>query len=190
MQFRILRVRRAIDAIMNLRSVLTAVVGGLLCHTVALADTTATFTLPSGVIVRIIEVPFEPSRFKIRGCTDQNSTCLINGRVPAGVAFGLPKTYVKSITVAFNGRSYSLDASGMYNAWGGRPLEVPGGVRYFGGKCFDPKNCQFRGLFSDAAGSFVAEWRVVNGIPIRTVLTDSNDVVTLFMEHIDPPEFE
>jgi hypothetical protein len=78
----------------------------------------------------------------------------------------------------------------MYDAWGARPLEHPGAVRYFGGKCIDSANCQFRGLFSDAAGSFVAEWRVVNGISVRTVLTSSDDVVSLFMKKIDPPEYD
>ena len=128
-------------------------IGGLLTHGVAFADTTAAFMLPRGVAVRIVEAPFKASRFKVQGCSDQDSGCRINGRIPIGTAFGLPKTYVKSITVSFKGRSYPLDASDMCNAWGGRPLEVPGVVRYFGGKCFDPKNCQFRGLFSDAAGA-------------------------------------
>jgi hypothetical protein len=36
----------------------------------------------------------------------------------------------------------------------------------------------------------VAEWRVVNGTAVRTVLTDSHDVVTLFMKNIDTPDFE
>ena len=78
----------------------------------------------------------------------------------------------------------------MYDAWGARPLEVKGVVRYFGGKCFDTKNCQLRGLFSDAAGSFVAEWQIVGGLPTRTILTSSSDVVHLFMNNIDPPVFE
>jgi hypothetical protein len=78
----------------------------------------------------------------------------------------------------------------MYNAWGSRPLEHKGTVRYFGGKCFDAHNCQFRGLFSDAAGSFVAEWRIVSDQATRTVLTDSNDVMHLFIANIDPPEYE
>ena len=52
------------------------------------------------------------------------------------------------------------------------------------------KNCQFRGLFSDAAGSFVAEWLIVDGLAIRTVLTSNNDVVNLFKKNIDPPEFD
>jgi hypothetical protein len=156
----------------------------------AIADITSTFILPSGVEVKIIEAPFQKALFKVEGCSEGDSVCRINGHAPAGIAFGLPKTYVKSITISFQGRSYSLDVSDMYDAWGSRPLEYRGKIRYFGGKCFDLKNCQFRGIFSDAAGAFVAEWRVVNEMPIRTVLTGSDDVMNLFMRNIDPPEYE
>jgi hypothetical protein len=158
--------------------------------TASSADTTASFTLRSGVAVRIVEAPFNASQFKIQSCSDQEPACLINGRVPFGNAFELPETYVKSITVSCKGRSYSLDATQMYDAWGSRPLEVKGVIRYFGGSCSDAKNGRFRGTFSDAAGSFVAEWLIVNGVSIRTVLTDSSDVGDLFMKSIDPPEYE
>jgi len=151
---------------------------------------TSTFTLPSGVKINIVESIFQKSLFKIEGCTEHSSSCRINGQIPFGVAFNLPKTYVKSITISYRGKSYLLDVSNMYNAWGSRPLEYPGVIRYFGGKCSDTKNCQFRGLFSDAAGSFVAEWQIIDGIPIRTVLTGSDDIVDLFMKHIDPPEYD
>ena len=154
------------------------------------ADQLVKFTLPSGVTVELDERTFVASQFKIDGCKENEPKCLINGNIPIGTAFGLPSTYIKSIKVSFKGKTYSLDSRDMYDAWGKRPLEVPGVVRYFGGKCFDSKNCQFRGLFSDAAGSFVAEWRVINGVSIRTVLTDSDDVVNLFMKDIDPPEYE
>ena len=156
----------------------------------AFADTEAAFTLPSGVIVKITEAPFQKKLFKVSGCTGGNAVCRINGRTPVGSALELRKTYVKRISVSYQGQSYFLNASDMYDAWGTRPLEVKGAVRYFGGKCSDAKNCQFRGLFSDAAGTFVAEWQIVNGLSNRTVLTDSNDIVNLFMQHIDPPEFE
>lgn len=156
----------------------------------AFADTKAAFTLPSGVHIKITEATFQKKLFKVSGCTGEGTNCRINGHTPFGSAFEIPKTYVKSIAISYQGQSYPLDTSDMYDAWGDRPLEYKGTVRYFGGKCFDTKNCQFRGLFSDAAGSFVAEWRIVNGLSNRTVLTDSNDIVNLFMQHIDPPEFE
>ena len=147
------------------------------------------FLLPSGVRVEIVEAAFNKALFKVSKCGVHAPACLINGHVPFGNDSELPKTYTKSITVSYQGQSYSLDVSDMYDAWGDRPLEVKGVIRYFGGKCFDAKNCQLRGVFSDAAGSFVAEWRIVGGVSVRTVLTNSNDVVKLFMQHIDPPEF-
>jgi hypothetical protein len=171
---------------MTLRLPLFFAVSTLLAAAPASADTAAIFELPSGVAVRIIEAPFKASLFKLEGCADQDSACRINGRVPFGTPFGLPKTYVKSIIVSFRTRSYSLDASDMYDAWGARDPEIPGVIRYFGGRCLNAKHCRFRGLFSDAAGTFVAEWLVVNGISVRTVLTASGDVIRLFTQNIDP----
>jgi hypothetical protein len=155
----------------------------------SLTDTQATFTLPSGVKVKIVEARFDRKLFRISGCT-KGTACFIDGRIPFGSYSFLPETYVKSISVLYKGQSYSLDVSDMYDAWRGRPLEYKGVVRYFGGRCTDTKYCQFRGLFSDGASSFVAEWRIADGVPIRTVLSDSGDIVNLFMEHIDPPEYD
>jgi len=155
----------------------------------ARADTEAMFTLPSGVSVKITEATFQKKLFKVSGCAEGSTICRINGHTPFGSAFEMPKTYVKSITISYQGQLYSLDALDMYDAWGNRPLEYKGIIRYFGGKCSDTKNCRFRGSFSDAAGSFVAEWQIVNGLSSRTVLTDSDDIGELFMQHIDPPEY-
>ena len=167
-----------------------AILLGCLFSTSALADTTSTFTLPSDVDVTIVESVFDKEMFNVERCPSSGSICRINGRFPYGMDINVPQTYVKSITISFQGTSYALDVTDMYNAWGDRPLQYPGGIRYFGGKCFDKKNCQFRGLFSDAAGAFVAEWWIVDEVAIRTVLTSSRDVVHLFVENIDPLEYD
>jgi hypothetical protein len=140
------------------------------------------------VAVTITEASFENGSFKVSGCTDTSPGCMINGHVPMGLAFGMPKTYVKQISISYLAQTYLLDASDMYDAWGKRPLERKGFVRYFGGKCFDRKNCRFRGIFSDGEGSFVAEWIIVDGVTVRTVLSGSDDIVSLFIKHIDPPD--
>jgi hypothetical protein len=152
-------------------------------------ETTASFTLPSGIAVAIIEAPFEPAVAKIDKCSDGGSICRINGNLPFGAAGDVPQTYVKRITVAVGGKSYDLSAADMYNAWGSRPLKFHDLIQYFGGNCKDQKNCRFRGLFSDAAGAFVAEWQIVDGISVRTILTNSPDVMNLFVRHIEPPDF-
>ncbi len=156
----------------------------------AFADHLVNFTLRSGVAVELDERTFVASQFKVEGCKQHEQKCLINGSTPFGVAWGLPKTYVKSIKVTFQNKTYSLNSADMYNAWGTRPFEIPGVVRYFGGKCFDSQNCQFRGLFSDAGGAFVAGWRIVKRRTSQTIVTYSSDVTNLFIKHIDPPEFE
>jgi hypothetical protein len=148
----------------------------------------STFSLPSGARVAIVELPFAKDSFHVTGCAN-GGPCLINGQIPFGIAFGLPMTYVKSITVSYRGESYELDASNMFNAWGDRPLIVKGAIRYFGGRCADVKHCEFRGIFSDGAGTFVAQWRIVDGKEFRDVLTDSSDIIDLFMHNIDPPEY-
>jgi hypothetical protein len=154
------------------------------------ADKHSAFTLPSGVKVEIVEGDFTDSGFAASECNGQSAKCRINGHIPFGNALTIPKSYVKKLDVSYSDRSYSLDVSNMYNAWGGRPLESRQAVRYFGGRCDDQENCRFRGLFSDAAGAFAAEWVVMGGLSARTVLTDSSDILKLFREHIDPPEFQ
>jgi hypothetical protein len=152
------------------------------------ADTAARFTLPSGVAITIVEAPFSEAHYPV-SCSKDRRPCLINGRVPFG-AIEAPTTYVKRITATFEKRTFVLDSTDMYDAWGNRPLEQTGVIRYFGGRCYDRESCTFRGIFSDGAGTFVAEWVVVNGRAYRSVVTDSGDVVSLFMENIDPPEYD
>lgn len=152
------------------------------------AATESNFTLPSGVKVEIAEAPFDKQSESISGCTESKAICVIGKHIAWGALFEPPKTYVKSISIRYKGKTYSLDTSDMYNAWGGRPLEYKNVIRYFGGQCSDPDNCQFRGLFSDAAGTFVAEWKIIDGTPVRTVLSNSVDIVNLFKKDIDPPD--
>ena len=156
----------------------------------AKADDIKEFKLDSGIKVTIEEAPFDPKGHEIINCKGSEMPCLIDGGFPYGTDFSLPRSYLKKLIITYEGKSYSLDSSHMFNAWGNRPLEVKGVIRYLGGHCYDSKHCALRGLFSDAAGSYVAEWVVINGVPSRTVLTSSDDVVHLFMKNIDPPVYE
>ncbi|VAW58416.1 hypothetical protein MNBD_GAMMA08-201 [hydrothermal vent metagenome] len=114
---------------------------------------------------------------------------LPNGNLIFG-ATRTPKTYVNKITFYVNNKSYNLENMYMYNAWGNRPLEVPNVIKYFDAHCYDNSNCTIRGIFSDAAGSFVAEWKIINGESFRTIITDSSDVLGVFKNNISPPVFE
>ena len=125
--------------------------------------------------------------FSTSALADTTSTFTLPSAVDVTI---VESVYVKSITISYQGAAYALDVTDMYNAWSDRPLQYPGGVPYFSGKCFDKKNCQFRGPFSDAAGAFVAEWQILDAVAIRTVLTFSDAVAHLFVKNIDPPEYD
>ncbi len=134
-------------------------------------------------MVRIVEAPFAESKLKY----SESSPCLVDGQIPFGTDCGIPSTYVKSLTVVVNGKSLKLDTSQMFNAWGTRHLTMHEGklVRYFGGSCLDKDICVFRGLFSDGAGTFVAEWRVFQGATTRTVITSDEEIVFPFTDNLD-----
>ncbi len=121
--------------------------------------------------------------------TGATTSSLLNGNLVFG-ATGAPKTYVSKIIFNVNNKRYNLENKYMYNAWGARPLEVPNVIKYFDAHCYDNKNCTIRGIFSDAAGSFVAEWKIIDGKPIRTIITDSSDILSMFKNNISPPVFE
>ena len=166
-----------------------ALATSLLCVSAAVhaADLSAEFVIPAGIKVRIVEVPFDETPIRY----DPREPCLVDGKVPFGVDCTKPNTAVKRITVTLNGKDVDLDPSGMYNAWEGRPLQTKPdrktkrSFRYFGGRCTAPELCLFRGVFSDGAGTFVAEWLVVAGASQRTVLTSSDDVVSQIMRNVD-----
>lgn len=153
-------------------------------------DTRSDFNLPSKVQVTIIEANFYRKKFKIEGYGINENLCRINGQIPFGTTFYLPKIYIKSITILFQGKSYALDASNMYDAWKNSPLNYSKGIRNFGGKCIDTQNCKFRGIFSDTVGIFVAEWIIINGRSLRTVMSSNDDVIDLFFKKIDPPGYD
>lgn len=144
------------------------------------ADSVASFKLASGHKVTIVEAPFAESKLKY----SESAPCLVDGHIPFGTDCSLPTTYVKRIAVEVRGKTLQLDASHMFNAWGTRHLTTYEGkpVTYFVGACPSKELCIFRGLFSDGAGSFVAEWKVFQGATTRTVISSDEELISLFMK--------
>jgi len=143
-------------------------------------DSIASFKLASGHKVTIVEAPFAESKLKY----SENIPCLVDGHIPFGTDCTAPSTYVKSISVEVRKKALKLDASHMFNAWGTRHLTKYEGkpITYFVGACPSKDLCAFRGLFSDGAGTFVAEWKVFQGATTRTVISSDEELISLFMK--------
>jgi hypothetical protein len=133
------------------------------------------FILPNGANISIVENVFDATKHRIEKCRGNSiDICYIDGREPFGVLSEIPRTFLKNITVNYQGEVYRLDSSNMYNAWGDR-LKHALYPYYFWGDCKDKYNCTFRGLFADAAAAFNVEWKIINGKSTRTVLCHSMD---------------
>jgi hypothetical protein len=138
------------------------------------------------VDVVAVEEPFRPAAHRIEGCNRPYQGCKIDGTL----LIGLPAVPTKELTrlaVTCDGKTYELDTSGMFG-----PLLPATGEKWqghFSGFCYDRDNCGFRGVFSDAGGSYAAEWLIRNGVARRTVLSDSGDVVQFFLQYPNPPKY-
>jgi hypothetical protein len=144
--------------------------------------------LSGGIRIEIVEVPFVADAHKIVGCRG-SSHCTIDGAPPFGSQSEVPSVIMERISVFVNGREYLLPIENMYDAWGAARGSQDEHTRYrhFGGSCYSATFCTFRGVFSDGASCFAAQWEIIEGQPQRTVFTGSSDILDLFQKNIDPP---
>lgn len=154
------------------------------------AESTKSFDLGDSTSVTLVERAFDPAHARIETCGETHQICRINGGAPFGIDGDMPRTYLARLTLKVGRKTYDLDTRGMYDAWGDHPLEGKGTIRYMAASCSDTAFCTLRGIFSDGGGTYVAEWQIRYGISVRTILTDSNDIVNSFLEHLEPPVFD
>lgn len=124
--------------------------------------------LQHGVVARFRTVPFVEAAHEVRRCRilDWDGVCLIDGKPVFGTDWDIPRTVLQNGVILVGGREVALDVSCMYNPmleeFGKRlqAREVEGGH-------------VVSGRFSDAAGSYTAEWLIVEGASVRTSLRRS-----------------
>jgi hypothetical protein len=95
---------------------------------------------------------------------------------PIGPVFGIdggsPHTVLKRLTVEQGEKKTSLDVSYMYDPWFERLQKSRFKVRIR-----EDGGIVLTGIFSDAAGSYVAEWLIVDGVSVRTLLSNEPSVI-------------
>ncbi len=115
--------------------------------------------------LRMTVVPFEPKKHKITKCQiiDWSGVCLIDGKPVFGADWGLPRNQLVQAELRIGPKTIYLDVSCMYNV-APTPQDftlekVEGGYL-------------IRGHFSDGAGSYEAEWFVIENSSVRTRLAN------------------
>lgn len=125
-----------------------------------------TIQLKDGISLQMIIVPFDAKKHKIKNCQilDWSGICLIDGKPVFGTDWELPKNQLIKSSVKIGALTIALDVSCMYNPFFGEPdlnnfkaEEVEGGYL-------------IHGSFSDGAGSYEAEWFIIQNRSVRTQL--------------------
>jgi hypothetical protein len=108
---------------------------------------------------------FEEADHDIALCGE--TACLIDGLPVYGVYESLSVREIEALYVRFGQQEIALDHSGMYNPWSPREdrevdvwlVDEPG------------ERWVIRGMFSDGAATYVAEWVIIRDKSMRTILT-------------------
>ncbi|MDO7887162.1 hypothetical protein [Hymenobacter cheonanensis] len=102
---------------------------------------------------------------------ERRSVASINGKPFFGSDGEVPRYTLAKAVLLLNGRPYKLRVDRMYNPWFGNSDKDYPNKREFrllkkGSKY------KLRGMFSDGAGGYVAEWQFTGKSFVRTVLTN------------------
>jgi hypothetical protein len=121
--------------------------------------------LGNEISLSLVTRTFEARRHNIKRCAE-GTPCLIDGRPVYGTYRSLPSVEIVSLTLKMGNRLIPLDASAMYNPWS--PREDRAIDVWISHDLGD--QLVIRGEFSDGAAAYFAEWEVVEGSALRTVL--------------------
>ena len=149
----------------------------LIAIAIASADETkgdnVTVSLSKNVALKMRSKPFIQKNHKIATCNilDHMGICLVDGKPVFGTDWETPKSQLIGAMVVINGEMpVKLDVSCMYNPWAGQPQKKNFAVTTVEG------GLVVHGEFSDDAGSYVAEWVIVDGSSVRTKLEKDVDL--------------
>jgi hypothetical protein len=138
--------------------------------------TTSTIEFDNDIILTGTVEPFIQSKHKYDTCDsglDWKTICLIDGQIWYGNDLGLtiPKNQLTRLTLRINRNDINLDVSGMFNPnFGGRLTK-----EQFKLKTTEDGYILY-GYFSDGAGTYTTNWRIVKNKSIRqTISRDERD---------------
>jgi len=119
---------------------------------------------------------FDPSYCKFEYYPEQYLIA-INGQMVFGTDGNIPK-YKLSKAVLIKGKSsYNLRVDNMYNPWFGEKVNE----KLFKAE-LDGTNLIVRGLFSDGAASYGAEWLIVGNSCTRTILSRDEKIIIEYFD--------
>jgi hypothetical protein len=132
--------------------------------------------LGSGATLHLTAAPFDSAAHTLSRYPGAG-VYAIDGRPFFGSDASIPETVLTSAEFEAGGTRTPLDVRGMFNPWHEAPAPHDFQVESYGIE----GGWLVRGLFSDGAGSYAAEWLVVGDGSLRTVLTNNDLVIPVLL---------
>lgn len=124
----------------------------------------ASFLLLPDVTLHVRASKFRPEDHKIERFTiwaDWQGVGLIDGKQVFGTDWSMPHTQLIAAHVEIGGKTIPLDVSCLFNPW----VDIPSKDQF---SCTPVEGgYKIRGGFSDGAGSYSVEWRIVRDHSVR-----------------------
>jgi hypothetical protein len=109
---------------------------------------------------------------------DWSAIYKIDNQLIFGTDWGMPFTKLDKMVLKINKYKVKLDVSSMYNPWiGDTPLQQQFKLTPTEGGYF------LKGFFSDGAGAYVAEWKIINDLSVRTSISSDEVEIMKFINH-------
>lgn len=125
-----------------------------------------TIPLGDGISLQMTVASFDAKKHRIKKCQilDWSGVCLIDGKPVFGTDWELPKNQLIKASIKIGSQTINLDASCMFNPFFGNPDRQNFTIKTVEGGYL------VRGSFSDGAGTYEAEWLIIDNSSIRTKL--------------------
>ena len=129
------------------------------------ADSDQSFAVQLGenISLQMTSTPFSEKQHKITKCkiNDWSGVCLIDEKLIFGTDWDMPRNQLTRAEVKIGKIVVSLDVSCMYNPWFSKPKPEDFKVKKIEG------GYTVTGHFSDGAGSYDAEWLIIQNRSVR-----------------------
>jgi hypothetical protein len=132
---------------------------------------TASYELTRGVTLTVRASRFVPSKHSIRKVRGH---VIIDGHQVEGVDGNIPTTQLDEAFLTIRGRKIVLDTSCLYEPWHTAPSKEKFTAKWWEGEPQkDREVLTISGSFSDGAGGYTVQWRVVDDTSLRIAIEQS-----------------
>lgn len=154
--------------------ILTTILSGLVG--LIYSQTSTTINLDNNATLTLQREPFDFKKHRIEYDKEEYAIT-IDGKPIFGTDNKLPRTILNKATLKIESKTYDLQVDSMFDPWvGDRPESNSFRFQKEG------QRLRLTARFSDGAGTYAAEWIIINNTSLRTILSNDEIITITYFE--------